>query len=340
MGIPPLQHPRRHAGRRLRGDAPGALAALRARQRGGRQDPGPGADRRRQGPGVRRQGGHGRAGHERHRGSRDRQGPRTQARARGADHRIRAPHAAAPALASRPAPDPGDPRRSASVRRRRAPGAARQGAHALDAERDSRHRRQAPPGADRALRRPARRAGGGHRRHRESRGDQPAARRAHLPAPARNGEPVMPLNVPNLLTLSRIILIPLIIAIFYVPDDWLSFSGKKMTATAIFIFAAVTDWLDGYLARRLNQMSAFGAFLDPGADNLIVFVALLVLLKEGRVDAVIALIIIGREIAISALREWMAKVGQAKSVAVAFIGKRSEERRVGKECRSRWSPYH
>src|SRR2546429_2259260 len=168
---------------------------------------------------------------------------------------------------------------------------------------------------------PARRAGGGHRRHRESRGDQPAARRAHLPAPARNGEPVMPLNVPNLLTLSRIILIPLIIAIFYVPDDWLSFSGKNMTATAIFIFAAVTDWLDGYLARKLNQMSAFGAFLDPVADKLIVVGALIVLLKEGRVDAVIALIIIGREIAISALREWMAKVGQAKSVAVAYIGK-------------------
>ena len=131
----------------------------------------------------------------------------------------------------------------------------------------------------------------------------------------------MPLNVPNLITLSRIILIPLIIAIFYVPDEWLSFSGKNMTATAIFIFAAVTDWLDGYLARKLNQMSAFGAFLDPVADKLIVVGALIVLLKEGRVDTVVALIIIGREIAISALREWMAKVGQAKSVAVAFIGK-------------------
>jgi CDP-diacylglycerol--glycerol-3-phosphate 3-phosphatidyltransferase/cardiolipin synthase len=132
---------------------------------------------------------------------------------------------------------------------------------------------------------------------------------------------MMPLNVPNLITLSRIILIPLIIAIFYLPDEWLSFSGKNMTATAIFMFAAVTDWLDGYLARKLNQMSAFGAFLDPVADKLIVVGALIVLLKEGRVDAVVALIIIGREIAISALREWMAKVGQAKSVAVAFIGK-------------------
>ena len=129
------------------------------------------------------------------------------------------------------------------------------------------------------------------------------------------------LNIPNLITLSRIVLIPLIIAIYYLPDDWLSYSGKNITATAIFIFAAVTDWLDGYLARRLNQTSAFGAFLDPVADKLIVAGALIVLLKEGRVDAVVALIIIGRELAISALREWMASVGQAKSVAVAFIGK-------------------
>ena len=130
-----------------------------------------------------------------------------------------------------------------------------------------------------------------------------------------------PLNIPNLITISRIVLIPLIIAIYYVPDTWLSFQGKNVVATAVFIFAAVTDWLDGYLARKLNQMSAFGAFLDPVADKLIVVGALLVLLKEGRVDTVVALIIVGREIAISALREWMAKVGQSKSVAVAFIGK-------------------
>ena len=128
-------------------------------------------------------------------------------------------------------------------------------------------------------------------------------------------------NTPNVITLSRISLIPLIIAVYYLPDDWVSYSSKNMVATAIFIFAAVTDWLDGYLARRLNQMSAFGAFLDPVADKLIVAGALIVLLKEGRVDAVVALIIIGRELAISALREWMATVGQAKSVAVAFIGK-------------------
>jgi CDP-diacylglycerol--glycerol-3-phosphate 3-phosphatidyltransferase len=132
---------------------------------------------------------------------------------------------------------------------------------------------------------------------------------------------VTPLNVPNVITLSRIIMIPFIVGIFYFPDDLVSFSNKNIVATAIFIFAAVTDWLDGYLARRLNQMSAFGAFLDPVADKLFVVGALIVLLFLGRVDPLVALIIIGREIAISALREWMAKVGQAKSVAVAFIGK-------------------
>lgn len=129
------------------------------------------------------------------------------------------------------------------------------------------------------------------------------------------------LNVPNLITMSRIILIPLIIGLYYLPSDWLSLENKNFAATAVFILAAVTDWLDGYMARRLNQMSAFGAFLDPVADKLIVVGALVVLLYLGRVDALVALIVIGREIAISALREWMAKMGQAKSVAVAFIGK-------------------
>jgi len=134
---------------------------------------------------------------------------------------------------------------------------------------------------------------------------------------------VIPLNIPNLITLSRIILIPLLIGIFYLPDSWLTDETKNITATAIFILAGITDWLDGYLARRLNQMSAFGAFLDPVADKLIVVAALVVLLhlEPPRVHAFVALIIIGREIAISALREWMAKVGQAKSVAVAFVGK-------------------
>jgi len=131
----------------------------------------------------------------------------------------------------------------------------------------------------------------------------------------------MPLTLPNLVTVLRILLIPLIVGIYYVPEEWLSFSAQNLAATAIFIFAAVTDWLDGYLARVLDQMSAFGAFLDPVADKLVVVAALIVLLKLGRVDMVVGLIIIGREIAISALREWMANIGKSKSVTVAFIGK-------------------
>ena len=133
--------------------------------------------------------------------------------------------------------------------------------------------------------------------------------------------PIWPLNLPNFVTLSRIILIPLLIGLYYVPEKWLSIESKNLSATLVFIFAALSDWLDGYLARRLNQVSAFGAFLDPVADKLIVAGALVVLLELGRVEALVSLIIIGREIAISALREWMAKAGQAASVAVAFIGK-------------------
>jgi cardiolipin synthase len=129
------------------------------------------------------------------------------------------------------------------------------------------------------------------------------------------------LNAPNLVTLLRVVLIPLIVAVFYLPDDWLSAYGKNVAATAIFIVAAVTDWLDGYLARKLDQMSAFGAFFDPVADKLVVVGALVILLYLNRIDMVVGLIIIGREIAISALREWMAQIGQARSVAVAFIGK-------------------
>jgi len=132
---------------------------------------------------------------------------------------------------------------------------------------------------------------------------------------------VIPLNIPNLVTLSRIILIPLLIGLYYAPDTWIDEHTRNVAATLVFIFAGITDWLDGYLARRLNQMSAFGAFLDPVADKLIVVGALIVLLYLNRVDMLVALIIIGREIAISALREWMARVGQAKSVAVAFVGK-------------------
>jgi len=129
------------------------------------------------------------------------------------------------------------------------------------------------------------------------------------------------LNAPNLVTLLRIVLIPLIVGVFYLPDGWLPPDEKNLAATVIFIVAAVTDWLDGYLARKLDQMSAFGAFFDPVADKLVVVGALVILLYLNRLDMVVALIIIGREIAISALREWMAQLGQAKSVAVAFIGK-------------------
>jgi CDP-diacylglycerol---glycerol-3-phosphate 3-phosphatidyltransferase len=132
---------------------------------------------------------------------------------------------------------------------------------------------------------------------------------------------VIPLNIPNLVTLSRIILIPLLIGLYYAPDTWIDEHSRNVAATLVFILAGITDWLDGYLARRLNQMSAFGAFLDPVADKLIVVGALIVLLYLTRVDMLVALIIIGREIAISALREWMARVGQSKSVAVAFVGK-------------------
>jgi len=110
----------------------------------------------------------------------------------------------------------------------------------------------------------------------------------------------MPLNLPNLITWLRIILIPLLIGVYYVPEDWLSMGTKNTLACGTFIVAALSDWLDGYLARALNQTSAFGAFLDPVADKLIVA---------------------GREIAISALREWMASIGKSKSVAVAFVGK-------------------
>jgi cardiolipin synthase len=131
----------------------------------------------------------------------------------------------------------------------------------------------------------------------------------------------MPLNVPNVLTWLRILMIPLVVGVFYVPEVWLSGQNQNLIATGLFIAAALTDWLDGYLARRLNQMSAFGAFLDPVADKLMIAAALIVLVWLQRVDAVIAVVIIGREIAISALREWMAKSGESKSVAVNFLGK-------------------
>ena len=131
----------------------------------------------------------------------------------------------------------------------------------------------------------------------------------------------MPFNLPILLTWLRILAIPLLIALYYLPSPWMSDEERNLTATVIFMAAALTDWADGYLARRLNQTSAFGAFLDPVADKLMVAAALIVLVQLGRVDAIIAAIIIGREITISALREWMATIGASKSVAVSMLGK-------------------
>jgi len=131
----------------------------------------------------------------------------------------------------------------------------------------------------------------------------------------------MPLNLPNILTWLRILMIPLIVGVFYFSGVWPSIWHQNLTATALFIAAAMTDWLDGYFARRLNQTSAFGEFLDPVADKLMIAAALIVLVELGRVEAIIAVVIIGREIAVSALREWMAKIGQSKSVAVNFLGK-------------------
>lgn len=131
----------------------------------------------------------------------------------------------------------------------------------------------------------------------------------------------MPFNIPILLTWLRVALIPLVVGIFYLPDTWLGPYAKGLAATVIFIVAAITDWVDGYLARRWNETSAFGAFLDPVADKLMVAGALLVLVEFRGVSAVLAFIIIGREIAISALREWMAQIGASKSVAVSSLGK-------------------
>jgi CDP-diacylglycerol--glycerol-3-phosphate 3-phosphatidyltransferase/cardiolipin synthase len=128
-------------------------------------------------------------------------------------------------------------------------------------------------------------------------------------------------NIPNSLTVLRILLIPVFVVIFYLPTGAIDSHWVNFLATAVFAFAAATDWLDGYLARRLQQTSAFGAFLDPVADKLMVAAALIVLVELDRTGAVIALIIIGREIAISALREWMAGIGERGSVAVAGLGK-------------------
>ena len=131
----------------------------------------------------------------------------------------------------------------------------------------------------------------------------------------------MPFNLPIFLTWLRIVLIPLLVGVYYLPADWLTLHERNLWATLIFMIAGLTDWFDGYLARALNQTSAFGAFLDPVADKLMVSVALIMLVQLDRSNAIIASIIIGREITISALREWMAKIGAARSVAVSMLGK-------------------
>lgn len=125
-------------------------------------------------------------------------------------------------------------------------------------------------------------------------------------------------SLPNVLTLMRVALIPIFVMVFYLPFNW----ARWLTAF-IFAFACVTDWLDGFLARKLKQMSPFGAFMDPVADKLLVATSLLLLVGARDVDyiTVPAIIIVGREIVISALREWMAEIGNRASVTVSYIGK-------------------
>jgi cardiolipin synthase (CMP-forming) len=131
----------------------------------------------------------------------------------------------------------------------------------------------------------------------------------------------MPLNIPMLLTWVRIVLIPLVVGVYFVPDGYLAPHLQNWIGALVFIAAAVTDGFDGYLARRWNQTSSFGAFLDPVADKLMVSAALIVLVALTRVHPIVALIIIGREITISALREWMAAIGASASTAVNSLGK-------------------
>ena len=133
-------------------------------------------------------------------------------------------------------------------------------------------------------------------------------------------------NIPNILTVLRIALIPVFVGIFYLPHNLFALGmlpthTLNVMAASVFALASFTDWLDGYWARKFNQTSSFGAFLDPVADKLMVTAALIVLVEFGRVGAVVSLIIIGREIAISALREWVAGLGKSSSVGVAVIGK-------------------
>jgi len=133
------------------------------------------------------------------------------------------------------------------------------------------------------------------------------------------------LNIPNILTLLRIAAIPLVIVAYYLPFSW----GNEV-AMIVFVVASITDWLDGYLARKLDQASSFGAFLDPVADKLMVAAALVILVADRENHAIslsselftlVIIIIIGREITVSALREWMAEIGKRSKVAVSIVGK-------------------
>jgi len=131
----------------------------------------------------------------------------------------------------------------------------------------------------------------------------------------------MKINVPNALTFFRVVLIPCFVGIYYFPHTVINQSLMNWIGAGIFLFAAITDWLDGFFARYLNQASKFGAFFDPVADKLMVIAALLVLLELDRVNAINSLIINGREISISSLREWMATIGRPGVMTVMFIGK-------------------
>jgi CDP-diacylglycerol--glycerol-3-phosphate 3-phosphatidyltransferase len=129
------------------------------------------------------------------------------------------------------------------------------------------------------------------------------------------------MNVPMALTWARIAMIPMVLGVFYLPDAWLTPHAKNVTACELFVVAAITDAFDGWYARKYGQITRLGAFLDPVADKLMVCAALVVLVALGRIDEFVALVIIGREITVSALREWMAQIGASASVAVNALGK-------------------
>src|SRR5690606_29130789 len=215
------------------------------------------------------------------------------------------------------------------LRHHRAPRPPRQGAQHQPAGGHPRHRPAPPRQPAQALRRPGRTEGGRRRGNRPRGGGECSPRRADLCHPswpgnspaARRGagaEQPMRLTVPTLLTLLRMLLIPVLVLVFYLPFKW-----TNVAAAAIFAFASLTDWADGWIARRYNQYSNFGAFLDPVADKLMVAVALMLIVQAHPTVwmALWAAVIIGREIAVSALREWMAEVGQRSKVKVATLGK-------------------